>query len=266
MRLARGAVCLFVLAVAAACTADESTGPSNPTSTTAAEPPTTAAPSTTAAVASSTVPAGSVTLRATGVRLVNSEESDNALRALFESAASEVTVVLTGIPSPNRVVLVCPATELERRVTGPGCVTPAEGEPVRVAHRPNHRGVEVVQVGVAGTGPAANSITVGQIAITYPPTSRDVRLRLPPLRPGEAGAPSFTLSPAGPGTYRATATWTGGGTAEVTFTVGSNVSRSEGPPGAQATGSVSPPAEGTVGIRNTGSSTLTALVVTALFP
>jgi hypothetical protein len=145
-------------------------------------------------------------------------------------------------------------------------VTPAEGEAVKVEHRPDRRGVEVVQVGVTGTGAAGNTTTIGQIAITYPPTSREVRLRIPPLRAGDTGAPSFTLSPAGPGTYRATATWGGGSNAELTFTVGSNISRTEGPPGAQAMGSVSPPVEGTVRIRNTSSSTLTGVTVTALFP
>ena len=213
-----------------------------------------------------------MTLRANDVRLVNSEESDNAFRALFDSATSEVTVVLTGVPSPNRVVFVCPATELERRVPTAGCVTPADGEPVTVAHSAERRGVEVVQVGVAGTGPAASSIAVRQISIRYVPTSREVRLRLPPLRQGEAGGvPSFTLSPPGPGTYRASATWTatggtGTGTAELTVTVGTNVNRSEGPSGALTQGNVSPPAEGTVRVRNTGSSTLTALTLTVLFP
>lgn len=272
MRRGEGALGLFLLVGALACNADDSGRPLGASSsTTSPVPATTALASTTTTSAivptPTTVPPGAVTLRATGVRLVNSEESDNAFRALVDSAAAEVTVVLTGIPSPNQVIFVCPATELERRVPVPGCVTPAEGEAVKVPHRPDRRGVEVVQVGVAGTGPAANTTTVGQVAVTYVPTSREVRLRLPPLAPGGAGgAPAFTLSPVGPGTYRATATWNGGGNAELTFTVGSNTSRSEGPPGAQAMGSVSPPVEGTVQVRNTSSSTLTAFTVTALFP
>lgn len=272
VRQGSGAAGLFLLLLALACDADQSARPLGvSTSTTTPGPATTSttatAPATTTLPFPSTVPAGSVTLRATDVRLFNSEESDNAFRVLFESAASEVTVVLGGLPSPNRVVFVCPATELERRVPAAGCVTPADGERVKVPHRPDRRGVEVVQVGVAGTGAQGNSTTVGQIAITYPPSSREVRLRLPPLAPGDAGgAPSFTLSPAGPGAYRATATWSGGGNAEMTFTVGSNVSRAEGPPGAQTTGSVSPPVEGTVRIRNTSPSTLSGFTVTALFP
>jgi hypothetical protein len=119
---------------------------------------------------------------------------------------------------------------------------------------------------VAGSGAAGNSIVVPQVAISFTATSREVRLRLPPLGAGEGGT-SFTLSPAGPGTYRATANWAAGsGPAELTFTAGTNVSRSEGPPGAQIMGSVSPAVEGTLAVRNTGSSTLAGLTATVLFP
>ena len=268
MRHAARAVGLFLSLVTAGCDGGDSARPpagSSPSTTVAL--PTTPSTTTTVLPAPPGGPAGSVTLRANDVRLVNAEESDSAFRALFDSSASEVTVVLRGVPSPNRVVFVCPAAELERREPVGGCVTPSDGEAVTVSHRPERRGVEVVQVGVSGAAPGGNATTVAEIAITYPPTSREVRLRLPPLPSGDAGpAPSFTLSPAGPGTYRATATWAGGANAEVTFAVGSNVSRSEGPPGAQTTGSVSPPVEGTLRVRNTSSSTLLGLTVTALFP
>ena len=255
----------MLLVLTGACEADDSARPpGTSTSSTTLAPATTAASTTTTVLpAPSTGPAGSVTLRAAEVRLVNSEESDNAFRALFDSAG-EVTVVLRGLPSPNRVVFVCPAAELERRQPVGGCVTPNDGEPVTVAPGPDRRGVEVVQVGVSGTGPGGNATTVALIAVTYLPTSREVRLRLPPLE-ADSG-PSFTLSPAGAGTYRATATWSGGANAELTFTVGSNVSRNQGPPGAQAAGSVSPPVEGTVRVRNTSSSTLLGVTITALFP
>jgi hypothetical protein len=260
-----------LLPLLAACESGEPVSPASvagsTTVATATTSSTTTVPPLTATTLTRPSPAGgTVTLRATDVRLFNSEESDNAFRALVESPASELSVVLSGLPSPNRVVLVCPATELERRVGVPGCITPGSGEAVKVPHRPDRRGVEVVQVGVAGSGAAGNSIVVPQVAITFTPASREVRLRLPPLRPGEGG-PSFTLSPAGPGTYRATANWTAGaGAAELTFTAGTNVSRSEGSPGAQIMGSVSPAVEGTLAIRNTGSSTLSGVTATVLFP
>lgn len=265
------AVACVLLAGAQACRSEESGAPDPTTTVTSVlapvvptaipRPPTTPAPTV-----------GTVTLRARGVRLANSEESDNAFRAVFDSGAADVSVVLTGVPRPNQVVFVCPAPELDRRVPSPGCRTPAAGETVIVPHGSAYKGVEVVQVGLAGSGPAAGSIVVEEIAISYAPSSRAVRLRLPPLRQGEGGGtPSFRLSPAGPGTYRATATWGaaagGGSTAELSVAVGTNVlARTDGPPGSLVNGDVFPPAEGTLTVRNTSSTALTGLTIDALFP
>lgn len=234
-------------------------------------------PTSTSVLVTTTTPpttTGTVTLSMTGVRLVNSEESDNALRVLFDSAATDVSVTLTGIPSPNRIILVCPANELERPVRAAGgCSTPAAGETVKVPHGGDIKGVTVVQVGVAGTGPAANSTSVGEIALTYAPTSREVRLRLPPLREGESGGrPTMKMTPVGTaGTYRGTATWSspGGGTgeAELLLTAGTSVvSRSQGGPGSMLNGTMSPPAEATFRFANAGSVTLLAPTLTLLFP
>lgn len=246
----------------------------SPTVSTSSSAPATGVSTTSPATTSTTAAAaGNVTLSLTGVRLVNSEESDNALRVLFDSAAADVSVTLTGIPSPNRVVLVCPAAELDRPVRAQGgCATPSSGETVKVAHGSAYKGVEVVQVGVAGTGPAANSTTVGEITVAYPATSREVRLRLPPLREGESGGrPSLRMSPVGSGAYRASATWssTGGGTgeAELVLVAGSStVSRARGGPGSMLNGNLSPPAEATYRFGNTGSVPLLTPTLTLLFP
>jgi len=136
--------------------------------------PAPAAPTTTGAL-------GDVTLLITDLRFVNSEESDNAFRALVDSPVPDLTVKVTGVPTPNRVILVCPVNELaQRSAPASACVTPESGVATRVPHGPLYKGVEVVQVGVSGAGPGGNSTAIGEIAITYPATSRNVQFRLPP--------------------------------------------------------------------------------------
>lgn len=266
MRRRRRALLGLGLLLATACRSDapDSAAPATKaTSTTSSPVPTTAGPATTSIAGAAS---GRVTFRARDVQLSNSEESDNGLRVLIQSPDAEVVVVLRGIPSPNRVVFVCPATELERRVPAPGCLTPAAGEAVRVAHAPDRRGVEVVQVGTVGGG--GNSSLLGEVAITYTPVSREVQLRLPPVPPGE-GAPSFVLTPAGAGRYRASANWPDGGatTIALTMTVGTKVvAQIEGSSASKLDGDVSPPAEGVLRLRNPGSTTLSGLTVSALFP
>jgi hypothetical protein len=258
------------LLLLAACSSGEQTPSTNPTTSasvasgpsSSAGPPTSAPPTTPAAV----------TLSITDLRLINSEESDNALRILVESAAPELTVTVTGVPSPNRVILVCPANELARR-TAPatGCVTPASGEAVKVPHGEANKGVEIVQVGVSGAGAAGNSTAIGEVTISYPATSRQVQFRLPPLPPGDAGRPpSFRMTPAGAGAYQATAAFTPAvgnqGEAELTLVTGSattNQARGSGP---SLSGNLNPPVEATIRLRNSGSVALTALTLTAQFP
>ncbi|MCA1692390.1 MAG: hypothetical protein LC733_09395 [Actinobacteria bacterium] len=267
MRRRRWAVLGLGFLLTPACRSDspDVTAPATSTSPTTltSAVPTNSGPASTAPAAS-----GTVTFRARDVQLANSEESDNGFRVLIGSPDEEVAVVLGGIPSPNRVVFVCPATELERRVPAPGCLTPEPGEVVRVSHAPDRRGVEVVQVGATGAGAAGNSTLLSEVAVTYTPASREVQLRLPPVPPGEA-TPSFVLTPAGAGDYRASANWPGGGstTVALTMTVGTKVvSQIEGSSVSQLDGNVSPPEEGVLRLRNPGSTTLTGLTISALFP
>jgi hypothetical protein len=267
----------LVTALAACTSGDDPVVDSAAATTTTAAPgaPATAAATTAPATSTSPTTAGAtnLTLTVTNLRLVNSEESDNALRVLFASGAPDVTVTLgSGVPSPNQVIRVCPTAELDRRVPGAQCATPASGEAVRVPHGTMYRGVEVVQVGVAGSGPAANATTIGTITVTFSGTSREIRVRMPPLVQGESGGrPTFRLSPVGPGAYRASATWnpSGGvaGEAELALLSGTTtVTRAQGAPGVEISGTLSPPAEASIALRNSGSSTLLAPALTMLFP
>ena len=222
-----------------------------------------------------TVAGDTVTLTISDLRLVNSEESDNGLRVFLDSAGPtpEVTVILTGVPSPNRTIRVCPAVELERRIGVPGCVTPAGGEAVKVPHLPNYRGLEIVQVGVVTTGVGANTYALGEIAVTFPAATREVRMRLPPLAAGDGSGRPTTLrmTPTATGSYRANARWTGtaAGTGEIDLTLNtptSTVSQARGGPGTSLTGNLSPPGEAFVRFRNAGSTTLSNVLLTVQFP
>jgi hypothetical protein len=174
--------------------------------------PSTAAP-TTVPVASTapgtTVAATSLTLRITDVRLLNSEESDNAVRILLPAGTTSASVTLTGLPSPNQAIRVCQARELDRRFEGAACRTPASGEAVTVALGAAASGVEIVQVGVTGTGVAGNSATIPEATIRYAASSREVNVRLPQIAAGETGGrPTFGLTPASAdGAYRAALSW-----------------------------------------------------------
>ncbi len=266
--VARRLPLLVALLVLTACASD---GPPilRPAPTTSSlGPPSSAPPVPTTAAG----PPGVVTLLVTDLRLINSEESDNAFRVLIESAAPAVAVKVTGVPTPNLVVLVCPVDDLGRRsAPAADCVTPASGETVQVPHRPAYRGVEIVQVGVSSGGPAGNSTAVSEIAIRYPATSREADFRLPALQEGESGSrPLLKMTPAGSGAYSATATFTaaggGPGEAELTLvsdTANQNTARGPGP---SLSGNLIPPAEAGFRIRNRGSTALLGTTLDVLFP
>ncbi len=237
-----------------------------------AAPTTVPAPATTAAVATTaggtTVPAATVTLRITDIRLLNSEESDNAVRILLPAGVPSASVTVAGLPSPNRIVSVCQADDLDRRLSTAACRMPASGEAVNVALGSAAKGVEIVQAGVSGTGPEANTTNLGDITIRYAASSREVNVRLSQIAAGESGTrPTFALTPAGTsGAYQARLTWTViqvfGGTpssALVELVQGGNVAnRAEGGGlEVRLNGSVSPPGtEAAIRVQNAGSSAL----------
>ncbi len=211
VRRVRVIVTMLVMTVAAAAcggggggTDEEIEGAPDTTQGTTA----TSAPVPTTSVGT-TVPGTSLTLRMTDLRLLNSEESDNGLRVLLPAGVASASVTVMGLPTPNRVISVCQATELERRLSTAACRMPANGEAVTVTLGSAASGVELVQVGVAGSGPAASVTSLEEVTIRYSASSREVNVRLPQIASGEAGGrPTFALAPAGPnGNYRATLTW-----------------------------------------------------------
>jgi hypothetical protein len=145
----------------------------------------------------------------TDLRVLNSEESDNGLRVLLPAGVTTASVTVNGLPTPNRVISVCQANELERRLSTAACRMPANGEAVTVTLGTAAMGIEIVQVGVSGTGAAASSTTLDEVTVRYAASSREVSVRLPQIASGESGGrPTFALTPAGPnGNYRATLTW-----------------------------------------------------------
>ena len=232
--------------------------------------PSTAAPTT--------GPLTDLTLRITGVRLVNSEESDSGMRVLLPAGVANASVTLTGLPSPNRVISVCQARELERRMSVAVCRMPAGGEAVTVALGSAASGVEIVQVGVAGSGPAGNTLALEDVSVRYAAPSREMRVRLPQIAAGESGGtPAFRLTPASAdGAYRATLNWTvipvfGGsdsnGQLSLVEAGGGTGETRNGSGQVELSGNVPPPV-GNVAIRvqNIGSAAMVSPTLTLLLP
>jgi hypothetical protein len=250
-------------------TGDDAAPPSTGVATTAPVPST---------AGGTTVPPTNLSLRITDVRLVNSEESDSGMRVLLPAGVGSASVTLTGLPSPNRVISVCQARELERRFSGAACRTPASGETVTVTLGSAASGVEIVQVGVSGPGPAGNSAALEEVSIRYAASSRELRIRLPQIAAGDAGGrPTFALTPpSADGAYRATLNWTviavfGGSPANAQLELlsgGSQVNQAQSTASeVRLTGTVPPPV-GDVAIRaqNVGSSALVTPNLVAVLP
>ena len=224
-----------------------------------------------------TVPLTNLTLRLTDVRVVNSEESDSGMRVMLPAGVATASVTVNGLPSPNRVISVCQAKELDRRLSGAACRTPANGEAVTVTLGSAATGVEIAQVGVSGSGPEGNITTLSDVTIRYAASSREVSLRLQEVAGSdEGGRPTFTMSPAGSGTYRAQLNWkiipVFGGTdsrGRLELLQGGNVtSQADGAnTQAQFTGTA-PAGAGDVAIRirNIGTAAMVTPQLTATFP
>jgi hypothetical protein len=273
-RLKIVATVLAMTATAAGCGGgggDSNAGGSTPTTIASTTVP---VPSTTAG---STVPATSLTLRITDVRLVNSEESDSGMRILLPAGVATASVTLTGLPTPNRVISVCQARDLDSRLSTAACRTPANGEAVNVALGATATGVEIVQVGVTGPGAAGNSAALDEVSIRYSASSREMSARLPQIAGGDVGgAPTFGLTPAGSdGAYRATLGWTviavfGGTPANGQLELvqgGTAANQAQGSAaGVQLNGRLPAPGEAAIRIRNVGASALVTPKLTALLP
>ena len=268
---------VVMTAVAAACGGsggddtdrDIEAAPERPTVPTTAPVPTTAA--------GTTVPATNLTLRLTDVRVVNSEESDSGMRILLPAGVASASVSVSGLPSPNRVISVCQAKDLDRRLSGAACRTPATGEAVNVTLGSTATGVEIAQVGVSGSGPEGNITKLDEVTIRYTASSREVSLRLQEVAGGDTGGrPTFAMTPSGSGSYRAMLNWriipVFGGTdsrAQLEVVQGANViSQAEGAnTQAQLTGTAPAGASDiAVRIRNVGTAAMVTPQLTATFP
>ena len=263
-------------AVMAACGGGSSTTDNESTSNTAA---TTVPVATTAA--GPTVPATDLTLRITDVHLVNSEEADSGMRVLLPAGVSSASVTLTGLPAPNRIVkrgrrASTPVRELNTRMSGATCRTPANGEAVTVALGSAASGVEVVQMGASDTGSGGNA-TVSEVAIRYAASSRELNVRLPQIASGDAGGkPAFGLTPASAnGAYKATLSWNVipvfGGTPSAGLLElvqgGAVANQAQGGANVTLTGNVSPPAaDVAIRVSNTGGSALVSPTLNIQLP
>lgn len=179
---------------------DIGAGQSATTATTAAPVPTT--------VGGTTLPATTLTLRLTDVKVVNSEEADSGMRILLPPGVASASVTVTGLPSPNRSISVCQAKELDRRMSGAACRNPADGEAVTVALGSTATGVEIAQTRVTATDPAGSLTSLSEVKITYAASSREVSVRLQQLAGNDSGnRPTFSMTPRGSGSYRAVLNW-----------------------------------------------------------
>lgn len=261
--------------VAAACGGDGDDGGNVAAASSTMASTTAAAPTTTAAT---TAAATDLTLRMTDVRLLNSEESDNAVRILLPAGVTTASVTVNGLPSPNRVISVCQANDLDRRLTTAACRMPASGEAVSVVLGSAATGVEIVQAGLSSAGPEGNTTNLGDVTIRYTASSRDVSVRLSQIAAGESGArPTFSLTPASAGgAYQARLTWTViqvfGGTpssASLELVQGGNVVNKAEGGGLEVrlNGNVpAPVGEAAIRAQNVGSSALVSPKLVLLLP
>jgi hypothetical protein len=224
-----------------------------------------------------TVPPTNLTLRLTDVRVTNSEESDSGMRVLLPAGVATASVTVNGLPTPNAVISVCQANELDRRLSGAACRRPANGEAVTVNLGSAAKGVEIAQVGLSASGPGGNITTLSDVTIRYAASSREVSLRLQEVAGGDAGGqPTFTMTPAGTGSYRAQLNWkiipVFGGTdsrGRLELLQGGNVAaQNEGAnTQAQLTGTVpAGAADVALRIRNVGAAAMVTPQLTATFP
>ena len=239
-------------------------------------PPVTTAPVATTTPGTTVAPT-SLTLRMTDVRVVNSEESDSGMRILLPAGVGTASVTVNGLPSPNRVISVCQAKELDRRLSAATCRMPANGEAVNVTLGSAATGVEIAQVGVSGSGPEGNITTLSEVTVRYSAASREVSLRLQEIAGGDAGGrPTFSMTPAGAGAYRAQLAWkiipVFGGTdsrGQLELLQGGNVAKQAEGANTQAELTGTAPAGAAdlaIRVRNVGTAAMVTPQLTATFP
>jgi hypothetical protein len=220
-------------------------------------------------------PATNFTLRITNVHLLNSEETDNALRIQLPGGVTTASVTLTGLPTPNQVISVCQAATLDQKLAAATCRNPANGQAVTLPLGPATPVVEVDQVGVSGAGAGGNTTAIDQVTIQYAASSRQLNVRLPQVAANDVG-PAFALTPASAdGSYQASLSWTviltfGGAAAngQLELVQGGNVTN-QAAAGANVklSGNVPPPVgDVAIRVRNPGAAALVAPHLTMTLP
>lgn len=224
-----------------------------------------------------TVAPTNLTLRVTDVRLVNSEDEDSGMRIMLPAGVPSATVTLNGLPTPNNVISVCQANALTKRMDTAACKTPANGDTVTVNLGAVASGVEVVQLGATGPGPAGNSAAINEIDVKYAASSRELNVRLPQIATGDAGGhPTFSLTPPSTdGSYRAKLSWTiipvfggGPGTAQLQLVQGGNVTnQAQSSADTTISGNVpAPVGDAAIRVSNPGSSALVSPTLNIVLP
>lgn len=274
------AAVLVFAASAAACGGGGGGGTDN--NDAAAPVPTTTAPVATTAATGTTLPTTNapgtnLSLHMTDLRVGNSEESDNAVRVLLPAGVTTVTVSITGLPTPNQVISVCQANDLQQRLPTAACRMPAAGATATLPLGNGATGVEIVQVGVNGSGPGASVTALSDVIISYAASSRDVSVRLPQIEAGDTGnKPTFTLTPPGPtGAYKAVLNWTvvqvfGGTSSSAQIDLvqnGNSVNKASGGGlQVQLTGNAPSPGEAGFRVQNTGAGALVSVRLVLTMP
>ena len=184
------------VAVVTGCTAGGGDGRSGPTTTTSAVSNTTStAPSTTASTRPTTTsppdPAGSVTLRVTGLTLPDRRAGGTGLRLVVRAASPTLRVRRQG---GGGAVSVCPVAGATAAVAPAECVDLGASAAVDV---PTAGGVKLRAAG----GDAA----VDEVGVTYLPADRSTTV-VTPARPAGACAAracqaTFSLVPGRPGPF-----------------------------------------------------------------
>jgi hypothetical protein len=264
---------LAVALVAGGCGSGDDSGTDDPNAA-AVVTTTTPVPST---VAGTTVPPTNLTLRATDLRLVISEETNRGVRVLLPAGVASASVTLPDLPSPNRAISVCQTQDLTAVMSGAACRTPTGSEAVTVTLGTAARGVEIIHVATPTTGPASNTFTLKEVQISYAASSREVDVRLPQIDAGDsAGRPTFALTPpAADGAYRATFRWQviqsfGGTPSQGQLEVlrsGTVVDQSQGSPEVRINGTAPPPrSDLAIRAQNVGTSLLVNPALSMLLP
>jgi hypothetical protein len=268
-----GIVAMVLLMAAAAGCGDDGGGDEEVATDTTAAATTVPVPTT----VGTTLPSTNFTLRITDIRVVNSEEPDRGMRVLLPDGVTTASVTLTGVPSPNRVISVCQAPDLNAQLTSASCRTPASGEAVTLSLGGQAKGVEIVHESGSGSSPAGTSVPVEEVTIRYAASSREVTVRLPQVASGDTGGrPTFALTPPSEdGAYRATLTWSVilvfGGTpssGRVELLQGGSVAnQAQGSGEVRLSGNVPPPVgEVAIRLQNIGTAALVTPRLTALLP